>query len=1605
MKKQFSILVSAMLFSVASLVAQTSVWDGSQLPFTNGTGTQSDPYLIESAANLAHLAYLVNNGIGAGSGNIVGQDIYYKMTINVDLNGSQSFQWTPIGYYNSFADFYYFGGHFDGNGKTIANLFINSTTLQRAGLFGMMNGGSIKNVGVTGNGSVTITGTGIDGSAAGGIVAYCTGTTIFDNVSNTGNVSSTTMCYYYYSTYYSYSGGIIGHYEETTGTTGTTLTISNCYNTGNVSASVDSYSSYSSSYSGGILGYYRKATGTTETTLTISNCYNTGNVSAYTLPSSANTHDGAAYSGGIVGHNEGAGTLAISNCYNTGNVFVSDLDSSYLYNYSFQHYSGGIVGCSKGTLTISSCYNTGKVSTSSTTFSTSYSGGVVGYTESTETTLTISNCYNMGDVSATAAGSSVYSGGVVGYQATSSTLIINNCHNMGNISTSTSTSHLPSYSGGIAGCLSGGTISSCYNTGNVFSSSYSAYSGGMAGSGTLIINNCYNMGNISAYAVVDYGTPSSSGGGMTGGTGTITNCYNMGNVTATGEYSPYYSYSSFSCGIGSGTITNCYNRGNLSSAGIGSGTITNCYNTGTSFVAIGGATVTNCYYLSAYSNNNGNGSIPKTEDFMKSDEMVTLLGNSFLKDTEPYKNWGYPILADMDFSVYVKTEYAKNILQNKATLQGSYYAGTETITAKGFEYKSDSESTFTIVNVSGNDLVYNLTGLTSNTYYQFRAFLKLGQAETLYGETLSFRTHADNIPWNGADITPVTPELDTYYIYSPSELAWIAQECNGGNAFYARNVVLMDHLDLGGALFTPSQWKSIGYNGTFSGNFDGGHYIINNLYITTYGESSGLFGTVSGGIIKNVILHNVNIVCSSSNVGGVVGRFFSSNMENCYVTGSIAGPIEGDVQGNVGGLIGYMTGGNLSNLCFSGSILSGKSVGGLIGSVYATTPVVCSNSYVIGNLNNSEIIGGLIGSGSANSYNNAFTISNCYNTAILSANSGGIIGTRGNFVNINNCFFDRQMAGVSQGVAVGEQTGAVSKSTSEMTAASSFGMEGGVDWIYTAGLYPQLSVFANHNNQDIQTLSKLSVAPIFLENGETSAKVSKNFTVSTANSVTWSSSHSNIIGINGNAAAVKLPILETVVSLNASLNGMKKTVPLTVPGADTIYVYSKTELLEIANACNSGYTYKGKYIKLMNDIVLEENVPNNILAIGNYETNRPFMGTFDGNGKVILNVYIDKPNSPYQGFFGYTKDAKLDSVGLVNIIASGRDYTGGMVAYAENTYMRKCYVNGGDLHALTYVGGLVGFQSPGTGDGANSIISGCWNACRVSANKYVGGLVGYSDESTVRNSYVKAKVVGADTATTGGIIGGAYKVLMYHSWFSKTLTGQTKAIGQNTSKDDEGLSDEEMQTQEFVDMLNTDLTSLAWRMDYDVPINDKFPILIWQRPDLECGAPANLMVNEVGATQVTLSWQGGSNDHYLVEYTKSGGTPQTQTTKDNAITLTGLESYCEYTWRVKSVCTYGESDFVQGAKFVTGGVSIEHDSVNDRIIIYPNPTSGEVRVESGALRVESVEIFDVMGKNVSRLTSHISHPISIDISYLPSGVYFLRIVTENEVVTKKIIKR
>ena len=108
---------------------------GSALGAITGTGTSSDPYLINDATDLATFRDNVNSG-----NNYSGK--YIKLTTDIDLNNEE---WEPIGGPQFWTKV--FSGNFDGDGHTVSNLKVVKTAEgSYAGFFGHLEGGSIRNL-------------------------------------------------------------------------------------------------------------------------------------------------------------------------------------------------------------------------------------------------------------------------------------------------------------------------------------------------------------------------------------------------------------------------------------------------------------------------------------------------------------------------------------------------------------------------------------------------------------------------------------------------------------------------------------------------------------------------------------------------------------------------------------------------------------------------------------------------------------------------------------------------------------------------------------------------------------------------------------------------------------------------------------------------------------------------------------------------------------------------------------------------------------------------------------------------------------------------------------------------------------------------------------------------------------------------------------------------------------------------------------------------------------------------------------------------------------------------------------------------------------------
>ena len=121
-------------------VPATKWSDNAATAFAGGSGTEADPYQIETPEQLAKLAADINSGVV----DLDHSREYFKLTKDIDLSAHR---WIPIGSGTANGSFHAFSGYFDGNDKTITGLRVDESDDHfSAGLFGNVTGYEIKNL-------------------------------------------------------------------------------------------------------------------------------------------------------------------------------------------------------------------------------------------------------------------------------------------------------------------------------------------------------------------------------------------------------------------------------------------------------------------------------------------------------------------------------------------------------------------------------------------------------------------------------------------------------------------------------------------------------------------------------------------------------------------------------------------------------------------------------------------------------------------------------------------------------------------------------------------------------------------------------------------------------------------------------------------------------------------------------------------------------------------------------------------------------------------------------------------------------------------------------------------------------------------------------------------------------------------------------------------------------------------------------------------------------------------------------------------------------------------------------------------------------------------
>jgi hypothetical protein len=615
--------------------------------FQGGSGTESDPYQIKTANQLACFAKSVNEG-ETYEGKFIKQIKNIKLNDNLNdqvVSGdlSNANLWISAGYrdYDSSTStsiIKAFAGTYDGDNHIISGLYItdNSAPNYQKGMFGYATNATFKNMvlsdvylnstyntaSLLGCGSTTLILDNINtfgsanlGGYSSGIVARFEGNNddnaLFKVTNTTNNIDIISDASV---------SGIIHYVGGLKTTEEPNMIFENVVNNGNIT--------FAPSIAGGIVGYLSASPN-----LKIDNCHNKGNFTfdstrngsqiggivgasggKITITNSSNSGDWSgmneiSQSGGIIGTLSGCSDLYAENVYNSGDLLYVNAypEGGVIPNGSSQSYVGGLFGyaATNNSFTIKNSYNTGKISGR-----LAYGAGLVGYAGNrTGESILMENCYNLGEIVGAA-----YTGGLVGYFKGT----VNKSYNKGTI-----TNFERARAGGIVGW--GETkIYNSYNEGEIINTAEGGNQiAGLCPQDCYEIKNSYNRGNITSYYS---GLQIGGIQALSHFRGTvIENVYNSGNITyldqpkPSGARTDYADMFGIANGGSSFSISNVYNVGDITIhqnntgadnprvAGISTyGTVTNAVNTGKATIKIDKPYTTNKYlYLGGISSMGG----------------------------------------------------------------------------------------------------------------------------------------------------------------------------------------------------------------------------------------------------------------------------------------------------------------------------------------------------------------------------------------------------------------------------------------------------------------------------------------------------------------------------------------------------------------------------------------------------------------------------------------------------------------------------------------------------------------------------------------------------------------------------------------------------------------------------------------------------------------------------------------------------------------------------------------------------------------------------------------------------------------------------------------
>ena len=544
-------------------------------------------------------------------------------------------------------------------------------------------------------------------------------------------------------------------------------------------------------------------------------------------------------------------------------------------------------------------------------------------------------------------------------------------------------------------------------------------------------------------------------------------------------------------------------------------------------------------------------------------------------------------------------------------------------------------------------------------------------------------------------------ESDPYQISNGAELAYLAQQVNGGTTYADSFFTLTADIQLNNDAVPTSgnQWTPIGKPGKFrkppipfSGAFDGQGHTVSGLYIESAATCQGLFGYIgTGATVQNLI------------VTGTVSV-------NKNIAGGIAGKVE--------------TGVTVTDCGFRGTVSALAYVGGIVGNC-AGTVINCYNLGSVSGIQDSplNVAGGIVGNGSE------ATVSNCYNFGTVNAEgsgtAGGIVGSG----TAQNCYYLCKVNGEDKSVYM-DAAGTEKAITKTGEDAKTKYM---VDESELATL---LNAWAKANDAaEWENSAEEPYAPVF--KAASDVPTPWDGTVDT----NWYDASKDTFEISTAAELAGLTTLVNGTAKDADNNSIAavnfsgKTIKLAADIDLNNQVWTPIG--------TQGNPFKGVFDGGQHSVA-------NLKLENTDDSGSAMIGLFGNiNSGTVSNLTVSGEVSEGGiacdgGITGNAASATIvNCISSVKIIDTMGSYIGGIAGnISGNTTIKNCFYTGEMSGVeLTCAGGIVG-QIEGSGKVQNSYAVGTLAVPADGSDTFAGGIVGYG--GTAQNCYYLCKVNNED---------------------------------------------------------------------------------------------------------------------------------------------------------------------------------------------------------------------------------------------------------------------